>query len=193
MDPHLDAELIQLRNDLWAALEKVVSEGSPMDTWLGPLAGLLIAKWVGYDEAERGSLAAANGQSFATELPEALRLPAWNEPVSDQADAVTESLRGMIALDDAASNFPRYVVPVAPLIVRAAENSQSMFKELLVWVRRLELSTPQGLALAARLFDNVLFEAVEKQGKLLGEFVTPVPVVDFMLELAETSIWGQGL
>ena len=146
-----------------------------MDTWLGPLAALLITKWAGYDESERGAVAAENGWPFAPELPEALRLPAWDEPLSDQTDAVAKSLRGMIALDDAASPVARYVAPVAPLILRAVENSPSVFKELLAWVRRLELGTPQGRALAVSLFDDMLFEAVEKQGKLLGEFVTPGP------------------
>ncbi len=184
-DPHLDASSMQLRNDLRTTLDKIVSDGDPMDTWLGPLAALLIARWAGYDESERAAVAAANRQSFAPELPEALRLSAWSEPVSDQADAVAEYLRGMIAIDGAASTVARYVAPVAPLILRAVENSQWMFKELLTWVRRLELGTLQGRALAARLFDDVLFKAVEKQGKLLGEFVTPGPVVDFMLELAK--------
>ena len=182
---HPDSESIQLRNDLRAALDTVVPEGDPMDTWLGPLAALLIARWAGHDESEREAVAAANGQPFAPELPEALRLPAWDGPVSDQADAVAECLRGMTALDGESTNVGRYVASVAPLIVRSVENSQSMFHELSTWVRRLDLGTPQGRTLAARLFDDVLFEAVEKQGKLLGEFVTPGPVVDLMLELAK--------
>ena len=185
MIPLPDSESIQLRNDLRAALDKVVPEGDPMDTWLGPLAALLIARWAGYDESEREAVAAANGQPFAPELPEALRLPAWDGPVSAQADAVAESLRGMDALVRTGSNVARYLAPVTPLIVRALENSQSMFMELLAWVRRLELGTPQGRALAARLFDDILFEAVKKQGKLLGEFITPRTVIDFMLELAK--------
>lgn len=184
-DPHPDAELVQLRTDLRTALDRVVPDGDPMDTWLGPLAALLIARWAGYDESEQEAVAAANGQSFTPELPEALRVPAWDEPVSDQAEVVAESLRGMIALDGAGSPVARYVTPVAPLVLRTVENSPSMFKELLAWVRRLELGTPRGRARAARLFDDMLFEAVEKQGKLLGEFITPGPVVDFMLELAK--------
>ena len=41
---------------------------------LGPLAGLLIAKWAGYDESEREAIAAFEEETFTPELPEALKL-----------------------------------------------------------------------------------------------------------------------
>ena len=184
---HVDDSSTELRNDLLGMLDKVGSKGDPLDQWLGPLAGLLISRWAAHDESKREAAAAANNRAFDPGLPEALRLPAWDGPVANQADAVAEALRRMTSLDGAGSGAACYVAQVAPLVVRSVENSPSMFKGLFDWVRRLDLGTPQGRAVAAHLFDDVLRAAVNKQGKLLGEFVTPRPVVDFMLELAKPA------
>ena len=180
-----DASSTELRNDLSAMLDKVVSQGDPLDRWLGPLAGLLITKWAANEEAEREAVAAATDRGFAPELPRALRLPSWEEPTSNHADAVAEALREVTGLEGARGAVVRHVGSIAPLIIRAAENSPSMFKGLLAWVRRLDLGTPQDRAVAAYLFDDTLFAALDTQGKRLGEFVTPGPAVEFMLELAK--------
>ena len=190
---HVDDSSTELRNELWAMLDEVGSKGDPLDQWLGPLAGLLISRWAAHDESKREAAAAANNRAFDPGLPEALRLPAWDGPMANQADAVAEALRRMTSLDGVGSGAACYVAQVAPLVVRSVENSPSMFKGLFDWVRRLDLGTPQGRALAAHLFDDVLRAAVDKQGKLLGEFVTPRPVVDFMLELAKPAPGGQDL
>ena len=182
---HVDDSSTELRNDLLEMLDKVGSKGDPLDQWLGPLAGLLISRWAAHDESKREAAAAANNRAFDPGLPEALRLPAWDGPLANQADAVAKALRGMTSPDGAGNGASRYVAPVAPLVVRSVENSPSMFMGLFDWVGRLELGTPQDRALAAHLFDDVLRTAVDNQGKLLGEFVTPRPVVDFMLELAK--------
>ena len=184
---HVDDSSTELRNELWAMLDEVGSKGDPLDQWLGPLAGLLISRWAAHDESKREKAAAANNRAFDPGLPEALRLPAWDGPMAKQADAVAEALRRMTSLDGAGSGAACYVAQVAPLVVRSVENSPSMFKGLFDWVRRLDLGTPQGRALAAHLFYDVLRTAVDKQGKLLGEFFTPRPVVDFMLELAKPA------
>ena len=84
----------------------------------------------------------------------------------------------------AESAAARYVTHIAPLVTRAAESSPEMYKRLLDWVHRLDLGTPEGRGLAAHLFDDVLRMMLDKQGKRIGEFVTPEPVAAFMLSLA---------
>ena len=56
----------------------------------GPLAGLLIAKWAGYVEAEHEAVAAFEDRAFEPELPDALRRPAWEGPIQADADAVVD-------------------------------------------------------------------------------------------------------
>ena len=151
---------------------------------LGLLAGLLIAKWVAHDESEREALAAFEERAFTPGLSDALRLSAWDAPSPNHADAVAETFGGMTTGNSAEGAAARYVTHVAPLVTCAAESSPEMYERLLGWVRRLDLGTPEGRTLAAHLFDDVLRMTLDKQGKQIGEFVTPEPVAALMLSLA---------
>ena len=154
------------------------------DLMLGLLAGLLIAKWAAHDESERKALAAFDERAFTPELPEALGLPVWDAPGPNHADTFAEALWGMTTGSGAESVAARYVTHVAPLVIRAAESSREMYERLLGWVRRLGLGTPEERGFAAHLFDDVLRMMLDRQGKRIGEFVTPEPVVALMLSLA---------
>ena len=170
------AELIA--DDAWDAF------ASP-DRILGPLAGLLIARWAGHDESEREAIAAFDEEAFSPELPEALRLSAWGDPTRNHAGEVAEALRGMTARNDAGSAAARYAVRVAPLVTHAAERSPPTFERLHTCVRRIDFGTPDGRMLAARLVDDVLRTVMIRQGKLVGEFVTPNEAATLVLELAD--------
>ena len=158
---------------------------APFEHALAPLAGLLIAKWAGYDESEREAVAAFNEESYTPELPEALTLSAWNRPTKRHADEVAAALRKLAANGRAGNAAARYVARVAPLVTHAAENSHRTYERLHGWIGRLDLGTPEERALAARLFDDALRAVMATQGRLIGEFVTPRHVADLMLELAD--------
>ena len=151
---------------------------------LGLLAGLLIAKWAAHDESEREALAAFDERASTPELPDALRLSAWDGPSPSHADAVAEAFGGMTTGSGAEGAAARYLTHVAPLVTRAAESSREMYERLLDWVRRLDLGTPEERGLAAHLFDDVLRMTLDKQGKQIGEFVTPESVATLILSLA---------
>lgn len=204
-----DAPSTELRNDLWAILDEFGSNGNPLDTWLGPLAGLLVAKWAAYEESKWQELPATNRQGFAPELPESLGLAAWDRAKTNHANALVEALRrmrvgtGLLRLYSSLSlpvvkvavgaraewnwgSFAaRYVAQVAPLVTRAAEGSPPMIEELVAWMHRADLGNQQGRALAAYLFDEVLRTAVDKHSNLMGRYVTPGPVAALMLELVD--------
>ena len=150
---------------------------------LAPLAGLLIAKWAGYDESEREAIAAFNEEAFAPDLPEALRLSAWSDPATSHAGEVAEALRGMTARKCAGNAAARYAIRVAPLVTHTAERSRPTFERLYECVRQIDFGTPDGRTLAARMFDDVLRTVLARQGKLIGEFTTPDYVAALMLEL----------
>ena len=183
-----DATPARLRSELLTILDPDRNHDGLIDTSpdqvLGLLAGLIVAKWAACDESEREALAAFDEQTFAPGLPEALGLSAWDAPSPNHADAVAEALRGMTTGNGAESAAARYVTYIAPLVTRAAESSREMYERLLDWVRRLDLGTPEGRTLAAHLFDDVLRMMLDKQGKRIGEFVTPEPVAALMLSLA---------
>ena len=150
---------------------------------VGPLAGLLIAKWAGYDEAEREAVAAFEDRAFVPELPEALRRSAWERPIH-RADAVVEALKNMMA--PPAARFPSTccLVDVAPLVTFAAEQDPTFVAGLLDWVRQVEMDSPVGREVAAGVLEETLRDVVASDGREIDEYTTPAPVADLMLELA---------
>lgn len=152
------AELIP--DDIWDAF------ASPGQT-LGPLAGLLIARWAGHEESEREATAAFNEEAFSPELPEALRLSAWDDPTRHHAGEVAEAMGTTATRSGAGSAAVRHVGRVAPLVTHAAERSPSTCERLYACVTRIDFAKPDGRALAARLFDDVLRTVMIRQGKLV--------------------------
>ena len=59
------------------------------------------------------------------------------------------------------------------------------FEGILDWLRGLDLSTSAGRRLAASAFDEAVRFMVRRDGDALGAFVTPEPVADLMVELAD--------
>ena len=179
-----------LRRELLAALDADAGSDrrgrmtAKPEQILSPLAGLLIAKWAGYDESEREAIAAFNEETFTPELPEALNLSAWDRPTQNHAGDVAAALSEITACSVAGSTATRYVARVAPLVIHAAEKSRSTYERLHAWVNQIDLGTPDGRALAALMFDDALRTVMATQGRQVGEFATPQHVAALMLELA---------
>ena len=186
-----DAVPARLRRELLDAFEtRLVPDVrdrtiTPLNHVVGPLAGLLITRWAGYDESEREAIAAFNEETFKPDLPEALKLSAWDRPTKNHAGDVAAALSEITARSVAGSAATRYVARVAPLVIHAAEKSRSTYERLHAWVNRIDLGTPEGRALAALLFDDGLRTVMATQGRLVGEFATPQHVAALMLELAD--------
>ena len=186
-----DAVPARLRRELLDAFEtRLVPDVrdrtiTPLNHVVGPLAGLLITKWAGYDESEREAIAVFNEETFTPDLPEALKLSAWDRPTTNHAGDVAAALSEITARSVAGSAATRYVARVAPLVIHAAEKSRSTYERLHVWVNQIDLGTPEGRALAALLFDDGLRTVMATQGRLGGEFATPQHVAALMLELAD--------
>ena len=165
--------------------DDVGDASASLDRTLGPLAGLLIAKWASHDESVREAIAAFNEEAFTPELPEALKLSAWSDPPTSHAGEVAEALRGMTAPNGAGSVAARYAARVAPLVAHTAERSRPSFERLYACARQIDFGAPDGRTLAARMFDDVLRAVMARQGNLAGEFATPYQVADLMLALAD--------
>ena len=168
-----------------AALDGPCRATAPLNQLLAPLAGLIIAKWAGYDESEREAIAAFNEEAYTPELHEALRLSTWSDPTGNHADDVAEALGTMAARNGAGSAAVRYAVHVAPLVTYTAEKSRPTYERLYACVRQIDLGTLDGRTLATRLFDDILHTVMARQGNLVGEFATPNQAATLMLELAD--------
>ena len=181
----------RLRSELLDAFETQAASfmpdhtTTPLNHVLAPLAGLFIAKWAGCDESEREAIAAFNEEAFTPELPEALRLSAWDDSTGSHVDKVAEALRTIATRNGAGSAAARYAARVAPLVTHTAERSRPIYERLYACVCQIDFGTPDGRTLASRLFDDVLHTVMARRGKLVGEFATPNQVATLMLELVD--------
>ena len=163
------------------------SRGAILELVMGPLAALLIAKWVSYDESEREAIAALDGQIFVPTLPEALRRPAWERPTAGHADAVVGALKAVTTTQAAAGASARHLSQVAPLVTSAAEQDRSLVEDLVQWVCQAEIGTPGDQEVAARAFDDMLRDVLNRFESHSNWCTTPVPVAALMLDLANPA------
>ena len=166
---HQNATTTQARADIRALLAEVPDELHPRGKWfpgrgLGVLADLLIGKWYACDPARRQGNGVewppGNLSKMADEVEDALAFYAGDN--SGYLDELT-----------AASMF---------------EQGDSWgFADIIDWLRGLDLCTLAGRRLAADMFDEAMRFMVHRHGDSLGQFVTPAPVVDLMVALADPA------
>ena len=166
---HQTTTTTQARADIRALLADVPDKLDPKGKWfpgrgLGLLADLLIGKWYACDPARR--------QGNGVEWPPG--------DLSKMADDVNEALT-YYAGDDS-----RYLEDYTAANLFDKGDSWG-FADIIDWLRGLDLSTPAGGWLAADVFDEAMRFMVHRHGETLGQFVTPAPVVDLMVALADPA------
>ncbi|MDE2892404.1 MAG: N-6 DNA methylase [Chloroflexota bacterium] len=67
----------------------------------------------------------------------------------------------------------------------AAKTQPETYKAIISWLHALELGSSDGLEIAAGAFDAAIRVAVHRNGRDMGEYITPSQVVNLMLELVE--------
>ena len=164
-----NATTTQARADIRALLSEVPDKLHPRGKWfpvrgLGLLADLLIGKWYSCDLTRRRG----NG----VEWPPG--------DLSKMADDVGDAL-AFYAGDDS-----RYLDKFTAANLFDKGDSWG-FADIIDWLRGLDLSTPAGRRLAADVFDEAMRFMVHRHGESLGQFVTPAPVVDLMVALADPA------
>ena len=166
---HQNATTTQARADIRALLAEVPDKLHPRGKWfpgrgLGVMADLLIGKWYACDPARR--------QGNGVEWPPG--------DLSKMADDVEDAL-AFYAGDDS-----RYLDELTAANLFEQGDSRG-FADIIDWLRGLDLSTPAGRRLAADVFDEAVRFMVHRHGDSLGQFVTPAPVVDLMVALANPA------
>ena len=164
-----DATSTRARADIRALLSEVPDKLRPRGSWfsgrgLGVLADLFIAKWYVCDRARR--------RGTDVEWPP--------RDLSEMAADVDDALEFYVGdgsgyLDD---------ITAARMFERGDSRG---FAGILDWLKGLDLSTRAGRRLAADVFDDAVHFMVHRHGESLGQFVTPAPVVDLMVALANPA------
>ena len=160
---------------------------------MGPLAALLIIKWVGRDESERQSLRELyealddtygflEGDLDNDELEREWEQPAEVRFLQSLTEVATNE-RAMVRIDmsenrAAARPKARHVARVAPLLLDVADTP--FLRLALSQAGRIDMETREGRASALQRFDEQLLGVQ----KFSGESTTPAAVADLMLELA---------
>ena len=164
-----DAALMQAKSDIRALLDAVPVKPHVA---LSVLAELFIGKWYAGDRSRR------SGKIQAEVWP--------GHDVREMADDVYE------ALEFHAGDLSDLHMPMG-LIFEEGEpggrrrHKLEEFEGILDWLRGLDLSTPAGRRLAAGAFDEAVRFMVRRDGDALGAYVTPEPVADLMVELANPA------
>lgn len=174
---HEQAALDQACSDLRALIEDW-ERGSPVPA-LWAMAGLFIG-YAGSDDAE-GQIDASDDYIDGLIENEKRRRP----PKSDAILAARRIAPGLVRRIDK-PDFSEGDVIAAVALNRILRTSTVVeMSRVLGWLHALDLSTSEGRRRSADVFDDALRFMVKRHADRLGQFVTPEPVADLMLELAD--------
>ena len=173
--------LVQLRSDIRALIEGLESEHLLA---LNAVTALFIAACAGWDKVDSQSGAVDDRNVIDELIDKAVLELKLSDSVSQAVRNVTIGLNWMHKrnhLSDQVSN--NLILHVLLASAMTGEILCRIFAGLHV----LDLSTSGGRQRAASVFDDAVRFMVARNEKFLGEFITPEPVADLMLELADLS------
>ena len=162
----------RVRADLRAVLDSVL-EGSRLNgrNVLPCLAALIIAKWD-----------ACNGE---------LELPAWDLPPEEHSEALSKALKRtserVSQRDCAANELLNFSSGIEFHVSLGIDEKAEIYQGIVGWLRPLDLGTSADRQLAADAFEDalrLLAPDLRDDSDDWVSFITPEPVIDLMLELA---------
>ena len=163
---------VHLRSDIRALIDKCESNQLVV---LNALAALFIAKCARRDESERmGPVVDERDGDDAL-----LQKLGWPESAVTQ---VGIALRTIADLDTLPRRVRRSLR--THVLTFAAAGAPETYFRIVEWLHALDMSTHASRRLASEVFDEAIRFSVRRDGRLLGQFITPEPVADLMLELA---------
>ena len=174
---HEQAALDQVRSDLRTLIEDW-ERGSPVPA-LWAMAGLFIG-YAGSDDTE-GQIDASDDYIDGLIENEKRR----RSPKSDAILAARRIAPGLVRRIDIPDFSEGDVISAVALDRILRTSTVVEMSRVLGWLHALDLSTSEGRRRAADVFDDALRSMVKRHEDRLGQFVTPAPVADLMLGLAD--------
>jgi type I restriction enzyme M protein len=161
-------------------------ERSPVDAGIIlPIAGLLFFRWLDLYEAEQEAIAEFDGIDYSPLIPERLRWRSWCTLRGEKSSSFidNELLPGI--KNNHSSPLAHRTKRVLLTLSEFTRLSVEIRDSLLEWVMNLPFETALDRETVELVFESLLKRAFEPRGRMGTEFMTPDPVSDLMVELAD--------
>ena len=175
---------------LWARLDKIRDHSvskRPLESVVAPLAALLLLRWAEHVDAEEKAVAAFDGHDYQPSLPRHLHWTSWSE---FRGTKLIHFVRTdlMTALQAARNGtLGQSLQRLLPVVENLAHASPKTIDPLVQWCQDYDLETPDGRQAAGLALATLVEKATENATKMKGEFTTPRPVVELMVDLLDPS------
>ena len=180
-EKHEETGLAQVLRDIRA----LIDESSNHLVALRTVTPMFIAACAGWQQTDSQNRAAEDRDGIDELIDHAVLKLNLSESVSQAVRNVSIGLKRMskrnILSKKALDNLRR------DALFDSIQTNAEVLCRIHDWLHVLDLSTPGGRQCAADVFDDALRFMVARDEKFLGEFVTPKPVAELMLELAGLS------
>jgi type I restriction enzyme M protein len=174
--------------ELWSRLDQLRDRGMtnrPVESLLAPLAALLLLKWAEHRETEQEAIAAFEGVEYRAALKTRLRWSSWHYLPGEQLQGFLRSdlLPGIRTADGGmlAHTMQRLVHVVDHL----AHEDPEVIESLLKWSGDFDVETPTGRKATGEALGALVEYTARRAAKTAGEFTTPLPIVELMVDLID--------
>ncbi|MCZ6688549.1 MAG: N-6 DNA methylase [Planctomycetota bacterium] len=177
-------------SNLRARLDEIRDQGGshrPLEWVIAPLAAILLLRWADHVDAEQEAVADFDGHDYRPALPRAKHWTSWSDL---RGESLLDFLRGEVlpGLRDAPSGMLgqtlQRLVPVVESLVHA---SPKTIGALVQWGQDFDLETISGRQAAGDALAVLVEQASGIAPKMWGEYTTPRPVVELMVDLLGPS------
>jgi len=176
--------------NLWARLNEIRYHGvisPPLESIVAPLSALLLLRWANHIDAEQGAIASFEDREYIPALPWELHWSSWRELRGEKLvcflrDQVLPGLRqapcGLLG------QALQRLVPAAQSLVHSSPETIDIMVQ---WANEFDLETIAGREAAAETLETLVEQASGMAAKMGGEFTTPRPIVELMVDLLEPN------
>ena len=156
---------------------------NPVESLIAPLATILLLRWAEYVDAEQEAVAAFDGNVYRPAVPRRYHWSSWREL---RGEALGDFLQHDLvpALKATPNGTPsQFLRRLVPVVERLGRQAPETTEKLLEWSQNFDFGTYDGRRAAEGAFTAVVERASGFAAGLGGEFLTPPPVVELMIEL----------
>ncbi|HYN36296.1 MAG TPA: N-6 DNA methylase [Actinomycetota bacterium] len=175
--------------DVWARLDAFRERGAgrPIESLIAPLATILLLRWAEYVDAEHEAVASFDGHEYRPALPRAQHWTSWSE---FRGTRLLDFLRGELLPALRASPYGmlgQSLQRLEKVIEGLVQTPLETVEALVRWGHDFELETISGRKAAGDALATLVEHASAITSNMGGEFTTPQPVVELIVDLLAPS------